>query len=63
MATTPGPINTDVGEVEARALQLVIEHDPDPPFDSGSFETADPETKRRATAHMVPGSEHAQAPA
>ena len=39
-----------------------IEYDPDPPFDSGSFEKADAETQRRATAHMMPGSEQAQAP-
>jgi hypothetical protein len=45
----------DAGDDEARALQLVIEYDPDPPFDSGSLEKADADTQRRATEHMVPG--------
>lgn len=30
-----------VDETAARAAQLMIEYDPDPPFDSGTFETAD----------------------
>jgi putative intracellular protease/amidase len=47
----------EVGEDEARALQLVIEYDPDPPFDSGSLEKADAETQRRATEHLVPGGQ------
>jgi transcriptional regulator GlxA family with amidase domain len=51
------------GEDAARALQLTIEYDPDPPFDSGSLEKADDETRRRATALMVPGGEEAQATA
>jgi transcriptional regulator GlxA family with amidase domain len=53
----------EAGEDAARALQLVIEYDPDPPFDSGSFEKADPATQQRATAHMVPDAEEAQATA
>ena len=32
----------------AKALQLVIEYDPEPPLDSGSLEKADPATKRMA---------------
>jgi transcriptional regulator GlxA family with amidase domain len=32
----------------AKALQLVIEYDPQPPFDSGAVEKADAATKRRA---------------
>jgi transcriptional regulator GlxA family with amidase domain len=36
------------GDDEARALQLVIEYDPQPPYEAGSFEKADPETRRRA---------------
>lgn len=32
----------------ARALQLVIEYDPHPPFDSGALEKADADTKRLA---------------
>ena len=53
----------EAGEDEARALQLVIEYDPDPPFDSGSFEKADAETKQRATAHMMPANQQTQATA
>ena len=53
----------EAGEDEARALQLVIEYDPDPPFDSGSFETADAETKQRATAHMMPANQQTHATA
>ena len=37
------------GDDEARALQLIIEYDPRPPFDSGSVEKADPEVLQRAT--------------
>lgn len=47
----------EAGEAEARALQLTIEYDPDPPFDSGSLGKADAVTRRRATALMVPGGE------
>ena len=47
----------EAGEAEARALQLTIEYDPDPPFDSGSLEKTDAVTQRRATALMVPGGE------
>ncbi len=51
----------EAGEDEARALQLVIEYDPDPPFDSGAFETADEDTRRRATEHMTRGAQRAGA--
>ena len=44
----------EAGEDEARALQLIIEYDPDPPFDSGSLEKADEQTRRRATELMIP---------
>lgn len=44
----------EAGEDEARALQLTIEYDPQPPFDSGSLEKADETTRLRATQHMVP---------
>lgn len=50
----------EAGEDEARALQLVIEYDPDPPFDSGSLEKADAETRRRATEHMVPAADNVE---
>ena len=36
------------GRELAEALQLVIEYDPQPPFDSGSLEKASPEAFRRA---------------
>src|ERR687897_2772315 len=36
------------GRELAEALQLVIEYDPQPPFDSGSIDKASPETFRRA---------------
>ena len=49
----------EAGEDEARALQLTIEYDPAPPFDSGSFEKADDATRLRATRHMVPEEEPA----
>jgi putative intracellular protease/amidase len=43
------------GDAEARALQLVIEYDPQPPYDSGSLEKADPETQQRATEVLPRG--------
>jgi putative intracellular protease/amidase len=43
----------EAGEDEARTLQLVIEYDPESPFDSGALEKADEPTRRRATAHMT----------
>jgi hypothetical protein len=45
----------EAGEDEARALQLVIEYDPQPPYDSGSLEKADPETRQRATEVLTRG--------
>jgi hypothetical protein len=38
------------GRELAEALQLVIEYDPEPPFDSGSVEKASTKTRRLATA-------------
>ena len=43
------------GDAEARALQLIIEYDPRPPYDSGSMEKADPETQQRATEVLTQG--------
>jgi len=37
------------GEAAARELQLTLEYDPAPPFDSGSPRTADPELVRQVT--------------
>ena len=45
----------EAGEDEARALQLVIEYDPQPPYDSGSLEKAEPETRQRATELLTQG--------
>jgi putative intracellular protease/amidase len=45
----------EAGEEEARALQLIIEYDPQPPFDSGSVEKADPETLQPATEVLTRG--------
>ena len=48
------------GEDEARALQLVIEYDPRPPYDSGSLEKADPNTQQRAAEVLARGMEQAR---
>ncbi len=37
----------------AKTLQLIMEYDPTPPFDSGSPEKAGPETMQRAFGAMV----------
>jgi hypothetical protein len=37
----------------AEALQLVIEYDPQPPFETGSLEKADKTTERRAMDVMI----------
>ncbi len=45
------------GEAHAKAVQLSLEYDPAPPFDSGSPEKADPdilEAVKRRTAQLVP---------
>jgi putative intracellular protease/amidase len=47
----------EAGDDEARALQLVIEYDPQPPYDSGSLEKADPATQQRATEILMRGVE------
>jgi transcriptional regulator GlxA family with amidase domain len=39
----------------AEALQLVIEYDPQPPFDTGALERADAQTKRRAMQVLTAG--------
>lgn len=43
----------EAGEREARALQLVIEYDPQPPYDAGSLAKADSETERRAREFLA----------
>ena len=37
----------EAGDDEARAFQLAIEYEPEPPYDSGSLEKADMETQQR----------------
>jgi transcriptional regulator GlxA family with amidase domain len=49
----------EAGEADARALQLVIEYDPEPPFDTGAPEKADEATRRRATEILLPASAEA----
>jgi transcriptional regulator GlxA family with amidase domain len=41
------------GEQTARMLQLVIEYDPQPPFDSGSLDNAHPEIEDRARQYFL----------
>jgi cyclohexyl-isocyanide hydratase len=41
------------GRELAEALQLVIEYDPEPPFDSGSLKKAGPATERRAMEVLI----------
>ncbi len=49
------------GEEVAREIQLAIEYDPDPPFDSGSPESADPELVEVVRARERPPSPAAAA--
>jgi transcriptional regulator GlxA family with amidase domain len=41
------------GEDEARIAQLLLEYDPQPPFDSGHVSTASPDIRRRAMVRMT----------
>jgi hypothetical protein len=41
-----------VDRVAAQAAQLMIEYDPQPPFDSGSLAKADEATKARAQEYV-----------
>jgi transcriptional regulator GlxA family with amidase domain len=43
------------GQELAKALQLVIEYDPEPPFESGSLSKADRQTKRLADQILLAG--------
>ena len=43
------------GEEAARAIQLAIEYDPQPPFDAGSPSKAGAETKALALAGLASG--------
>jgi transcriptional regulator GlxA family with amidase domain len=42
-----------LGDEEARIAQLLIEYDPQPPFDSGHVDRASPETMRTARRRMM----------
>ena len=43
----------EAGEGEAHALQLLIEYDPQPPFDAGAPEKTDARTQQRATELLI----------
>ena len=40
------------GELAAKAAQLAIEYDPQPPFDAGHVSKADAATRQRATTEL-----------
>ena len=42
-----------VDETAAKAMQLLVEYDPDPPFDAGSVDKAGPEVMERAVEYSV----------
>jgi transcriptional regulator GlxA family with amidase domain len=43
----------ECGEDQAKAVQLTIEYDPQPPFDSGSVEKASPTIVNKAKASLL----------
>lgn len=43
----------ECGDEQAKAVQLVIEYDPEPPFDSGSVEKASPEIVNKVKASLL----------
>jgi hypothetical protein len=49
------------GEDMAKAIQLGIEYDPDPPFDAGSPDTAPPELVELLKTVLVQAEAEAQA--
>jgi transcriptional regulator GlxA family with amidase domain len=54
MALTLAAAEAD--ETTARTVQLVIEYDPQPPYDSGSLAHADDQIHRKAIELMTPGA-------
>ncbi len=50
------------GDAHAKGAQLAIEYDPQPPFDVGSLEKADPETVK-AAIELLTGAPQSAAPA
>ena len=51
----------ECGEEQAKAVQLTIEYDPQPPFDSGSVEKASPEMVKKVKASLLEYSRRASA--
>jgi transcriptional regulator GlxA family with amidase domain len=49
----------ECGEEQAKAVQLTIEYDPQPPFDSGSVEKASPELVKKVKASLLEYSRRA----
>jgi putative intracellular protease/amidase len=49
------------GEAEAKAIQLAIEYDPQPPFDSGSVDKAAPDVVKKATEFLGANNRNAAA--
>jgi hypothetical protein len=43
----------ECGEEQAKAVQLTIEYDPQPPFDSGSVEKASPALVSKVRASLL----------
>lgn len=54
-------VSREFGEKVAREIQLSIEYDPQPPFDSGSPRTADPALVEDATRRSAPRQKERQA--
>ncbi len=48
-----GLVALECGEEQAKAVQLTIEYDPQPPFDSGSIEKASPEMVKKVRASLL----------
>jgi hypothetical protein len=51
----------EAGEETAKGIQLTIEYDPKPPFNSGSIEKATPATVEKAKAFLAEGTKKAAA--
>ena len=49
----------EAGDVQAKAIQLLLEYDPAPPFDSGSFAKASDEVKQKAIVMLAQNSRRA----
>lgn len=49
----------EAGDTQAKAIQLLLEYDPAPPFDSGSFAKADSQVKQKAIVMLAQNSRRA----